>query len=88
MFNWKGIISPHRFKHGFFQKLFTSCYVTCYICTMIVSIRYKGLKLLWTNYSPVKLPTVQIKKIRLILTLLNGSVKIDDMIFQALDCIH
>jgi len=48
---------------------------------MIVSIRHKGLKLLWTNNNPAKLPTAQIKKIRMVLTLLNGSVKIDDMDF-------
>ena len=52
---------------------------------MIVSIRHKGLKLLWTNNNPAKLPAVQIKKIKLILTLLNGSVKIDDMNFPGSD---
>lgn len=48
---------------------------------MIISIRHKGLKLLWTSNNAAKLPAVQIKKIRLVLTLLNGAVKVEDMDF-------
>lgn len=46
---------------------------------MIVSIRHKGLKRLWTKNDASKLPADQINKIRNILTLLDAAREIDDM---------
>jgi len=48
---------------------------------MIESIRHKGLRLFWEKNDPSKLPVAYIKKIRLILTLLNNSKKVEDMDF-------
>ena len=48
---------------------------------MIVSIRHKGLKLLWSKNDGSKLKQDQIRKIRNILTLLNGAKKVEDMNF-------
>ncbi len=46
---------------------------------MIVSIRHKGLQLLWMKNNASKLRPDQVKKIRNILTLLNSSSKVEDM---------
>lgn len=46
---------------------------------MIISIRHKGLKLLWEKNNPARLPAQQVKKIRMILTLLDAAVTVDDM---------
>jgi proteic killer suppression protein len=48
---------------------------------MIVSIRHKGLKRLWAKDDGALLPYDQLDKIRMILTLLNGAVKVSDMDF-------
>ncbi len=52
---------------------------------MIVSISHKGLKLLWTKNDATKLAQNQVKKIRNILTLLNGASKAEDMNFPGAD---
>ena len=52
---------------------------------MIVSIRHKGLKLLWIKNDASKLRPDQVKKIRNILTILNNAGKIEDMNFPAAD---
>ena len=52
---------------------------------MIVSINHKGLKLLWTKNDAAKLPQNQVKKIRNMLTLLNGAAKVEDMNFPGAD---
>jgi proteic killer suppression protein len=49
---------------------------------MIVSIRHKGLKLLWTKNDPSKLPYDQIEKIRRILDLLDIAQVPGDMNFS------
>jgi toxin HigB-1 len=46
---------------------------------VIASIQHKGLKLLWTKNDPSKLPAEQVRKIRNILTLLNGAEKVEDL---------
>jgi proteic killer suppression protein len=46
---------------------------------MIVSIRHKGLRLLWVKNDPSKLPAGNIDKIRNLLVYLNRAVKISDM---------
>ena len=46
---------------------------------MIVSIRHKGLRLLWTKNDPSKLPMAHIVKIRSLLTYLNKATGINDM---------
>jgi proteic killer suppression protein len=48
---------------------------------MIANIHHKGLKLLWTKNDASKLPPVQVKKIRNILTLLNNAEMVEDMNF-------
>jgi proteic killer suppression protein len=52
---------------------------------MIESIQHKGLKLLWEKDNPSKIPAVQILKIRMILTLLDNAVKVQDMNFPGSD---
>lgn len=52
---------------------------------MIVSIRHKGLRLLWEKNDASKLPADQIRKIRLILDLLNAATKAEDMGFAGAD---
>ena len=46
---------------------------------MIESIRHKGVRLFWEKNDPSKLPAAQISKIRLILTLLHNSKRVEDM---------
>lgn len=46
---------------------------------MIAFIQHKGLKLLWEKDNSTKLPAQQVKKIRMILTLLDAAVTIEDM---------
>ncbi|TAG31655.1 MAG: peptidase [Sphingobacteriia bacterium] len=48
---------------------------------MIVSIQHKGLRLLWTKNDASKLPSMQISKIKNILTLLNAAETVIDMNF-------
>ena len=48
---------------------------------MIESIQYKGLRLLWEKDDRSKLSAVQIAKIKMILTLLDNAVTVDDMNF-------
>lgn len=48
---------------------------------MILSIRHKGLKLLWQKGDASKLPPAQVGKIRLILTALNSAKVVEDMGF-------
>lgn len=48
---------------------------------MIVSIRHKGLKLLWTKDDGSRLPADQVEKIRDILFKLDTSEEVDDMNF-------
>lgn len=52
---------------------------------MIESIQHKGLKLLWEKDNASKLPSVQIMKIKLILTLLDNAVSVQDMNFPGSD---
>jgi proteic killer suppression protein len=48
---------------------------------MIESIRHKGLRLLREKDDSSKLPAVQIIKIKMILTLLDNAVNVEDMNF-------
>ncbi len=48
---------------------------------MIESIKHKGLKLLWEKDDVSKLPSTQIFKIKMILTLLDSAADIQDMNF-------
>jgi proteic killer suppression protein len=48
---------------------------------MIVSIRHRGLKRLWTKDDGRGLPSDHLSKIKLILTLLDAAEKISDMNF-------
>ncbi len=48
---------------------------------MIESIQHKGLRLLWEKDDTSKLPAVQIIKIKMILTLLDNAVNVEDMNF-------
>jgi proteic killer suppression protein len=46
---------------------------------MIVSIRHRALKRLWTRDDASKLPADQVGKIRNILTLINAATVIEDL---------
>lgn len=46
---------------------------------MIVSIKHKGLKLLWTRGNGSKLPADQIEKIKDILVIIDAAEEIDNM---------
>jgi proteic killer suppression protein len=46
---------------------------------VIVSIKHKGLKLLWEKNDSSKLPAAQVKKIRNILTMLDAAQVAEDM---------
>lgn len=48
---------------------------------MIESIQHKGLKLLWEKDNISKLPSSQISKIKMILTLLDNATDVQDMNF-------
>jgi proteic killer suppression protein len=48
---------------------------------MIESIQHKGLRLLWEKDNSSKLPAAQILKIKLILSLLDGALDVQDMNF-------
>lgn len=48
---------------------------------MIENIQHKGLKLLWEKDNASKLPSVQIFKIKMILTLLDNTADVQDMNF-------
>ncbi len=52
---------------------------------MIESIKHKGLTLLWEKNNTSKLPAVQIFKIKMILTLLDNAVNVQDMNFPGSD---
>ena len=52
---------------------------------MIESIKHKGLKLLWEKDDKSKLPSTQILKIRMILTLLDNAADVQDMNFPGSD---
>jgi proteic killer suppression protein len=52
---------------------------------MIESIQHKGLKLLWEKDNASKLPSVQIMKIKMVLTLLDGAANVKDMNFPGSD---
>ncbi len=52
---------------------------------MIESIKHKGVKLLWEKDDVSKLPSVQILKIRMILTLLDNATDVQDMNFPGSD---
>ncbi len=52
---------------------------------MIESIQHKGLKLLWEKDNTSKLPSVQIFKIRMIITLLDNATDVQDMNFPGSD---
>lgn len=52
---------------------------------MIESIRHKGLKLLWEKDNAAKLPAAQVFKIRMILTLLDSAINVQDMNFPGSD---
>ena len=49
---------------------------------MIQSFRHKGLKRFFTKNDPSKLPSVQIPKIRAILTRLNVTREVQDMNYE------
>lgn len=48
---------------------------------MIESIQHKGLKLLWEKDNSSKIPATQILKIKMILTLLDSAINVEDMNF-------
>lgn len=48
---------------------------------MIKSIQHKGIKLLWTKGDAAKLPFEQVRKIKLILDVLDAAENIDDIAF-------
>ena len=48
---------------------------------MIESILHKGLRLLWEKDDISKLPSTQIIKIKMILTLLDNAASVEDMNF-------
>jgi proteic killer suppression protein len=50
-----------------------------------MSIKHKGLKLLWTKNDTSKLRFEQVKKIRGVLTLLNAATKVEDVNFPGAD---
>jgi proteic killer suppression protein len=52
---------------------------------MIESIKHKGLKLLWEKDDKSKLPSTQILKIRMVLTLLDNATDVQDMNFPGSD---
>ena len=52
---------------------------------MIESIKHKGLKLLWEKGDTSKLPPLHVLKIKMIMTLLNSAVNVDDMNFPGSD---
>ena len=52
---------------------------------MIESIKHKGLTLLWEKNNTSKLPAVQVFKIKMILTLLDNAVNVQDMNFPGSD---
>lgn len=61
--------------------------VTLYVTfvLMIESIQHKGLRLLWEKDNASKLPATQIMKIRLILSLLDNAVNVQDINFPGSD---
>ncbi|MBA3828709.1 MAG: type II toxin-antitoxin system RelE/ParE family toxin [Taibaiella sp.] len=52
---------------------------------MIVSIQHKGLKLLWTKNDSSKIRPDHLKKVRNILTILNGASQIEDVDYPGAD---
>ncbi len=56
-----------------------TCNISCYICEVIISIQHKGLKMLWEKDNPTRLPPGQVRKIRMILTLLDAAKTVEDM---------
>lgn len=48
---------------------------------MIKSIQYKGLKLYWNKEDSTKLPADQLRKIRLVLDVLDAAAFIEDINF-------
>lgn len=52
---------------------------------MIENIRHKGLRLFWEKGDRSKLPSTQISKIRLILTLLHNAKTVNDLNFPGSD---
>lgn len=62
-----------------YEKRISECNIIRYICTMIVSIRHKGLRLLWEKGDASKLPAGQVKRIMNIMTLLDAAGVITDM---------
>jgi len=52
---------------------------------MIENLKHKGLKLLWEKDDTSKLPSNQIFRIRMILTLLDNAITVQDMNFPGSD---
>ncbi|WP_026750934.1 type II toxin-antitoxin system RelE/ParE family toxin [Sediminibacterium sp. C3] len=46
---------------------------------MIVSIRHKGLKLLWTKNDGKKLPAAQVNRLKMVLEILDAAEVIEDI---------
>jgi toxin HigB-1 len=64
---------------------FVTCNVIGYICLVIVSIKHKGLKLLWEKNNPSKLPPALVRRIKMILELMNSAKRVEDLAFPGAD---
>ncbi len=62
--------------------MFVTFGVTSYLCSVIVSIAHKGLRLLWEKDDSSKLPPAHVDKIRRVLTALDTAKTVD--IFRAI----
>lgn len=58
---------------------FVVCNITHYICSMIINIAHKGLRMFYEHGLSVKLPTEQLSKIRRILGMLDAVTSEDDI---------
>jgi len=52
---------------------------------VILSIRHKGLKLLWEKGSGSKLPAILVARISMVMQLINRAKKIEDVAFPGSD---
>jgi len=66
-------------------NIFVTYNVTSYIYRVIISIRHKGLKLLWEKGNGSKLPAALVPRVSMVMQLINRAKRVEDIAFPGSD---